>query len=119
MIESLVNLPEGFNVGVLGALASGSCLRKMWRAAIAVATSTGFRKAEMFQSNETTFFLHWNNIHWNICGKLTSSKDVTNEQLSSLVISPVPSKSDQFNTVWVHIHCMCLSTTGLGMLWQQ
>ena len=60
----------------------------------------------MFQSNETTFFLHWNNIHWNICGKLTSSKDVTNEQLSSLkegdylVISPVPSKSDQFNTVW-------------------
>lgn len=40
MIQPLVNLPEGFNVGVLGALASGSCLRKMWRAARACPQSS-------------------------------------------------------------------------------
>ena len=105
MISSLVSLPDGFSLGVLGSLVSGSRLRKMWRADVSVATSTGFRKAELFESNETTFFLHWNNLHWIIDGKPVSLLDMSDDQLMALkegdylAMSPVPSKADQFNKV--------------------
>ena len=63
MICSLVALPEGTHLGSYGVMTVGSRQSKCWRAAVALATSTEFRKAELFRSNETTFFLHWRNLN--------------------------------------------------------
>ena len=65
MINSLValGLPDNADLGTFGKLSVGSRKRMCWRAAVALATSTGFRKAELFRSNETTFFLCWSNLN--------------------------------------------------------
>ena len=68
-----------------------------------MAASSGFRKAELFQSNAEAFFLTWNMIDWIIDG--VGVPDPTDSQLNSLkqgdfaVVTPPPSKSDQFNSV--------------------
>ena len=104
MICSLVALPDGTSLGRFGTLVSGSMENKCWRAAVALATSTGFRKAELFKSNDTTFFVCWRNLHWIIKGVLVA--DPSDEELLGLregdylAVSPVPSKSDQTNEVW-------------------
>ena len=104
MIRALSSPPEGFNLGPLGKYASDSVSSQSWRAAITVAASSGFRKAELFQSNAETFFLTWNMIDWIING--VGVPDPTDNQLNSLkqgdfaVVTPPPSKSDQFNSVW-------------------
>ena len=69
-----------------------------------VASSSGFRKAELFQSNSETFYLTWELVSWIIDGP--GCPDPSNDQLQNMkegdfaVITPPPSKSDQFNTVW-------------------
>jgi hypothetical protein len=104
MIVSLESLPEDTNLGAFGLLTFGSRARKCWRAAVSLSTSTGFRKAELFLSNETTFFLHWGSLAWIIDGSPVS--EPSDEQLELLkegdylAVTPVPSKSDQFNQVW-------------------
>lgn len=104
MIHSLTSLPAGFLLGPLGPLDLLSIVAKSWRAAIAISTSAGFRKAEMFQSNEETFFLTWDLISWVVKGKPgTDANDSILRALRPgdfLVITPPPSKSDQFNAVW-------------------
>jgi hypothetical protein len=109
MIQSLVNLPDGTDLGPIGKLTGGSIIRAAWRAAVALATSSGFRKAEMFKSNESTFYLLWANITWIIRGKVEVTP--TDEQLSGLTnkdflaVKPPPSKADQMNQVWgAHPH---------------
>ena len=104
MIRALSSPPEGFNLGPLGKYASDSVSSQSWRAAITVAASSGFRKAELFQSNAETFYLTWNLIDWVISG--VDDADPTDQQLLNLrsgdfaVVTPPPSKSDQFDTVW-------------------
>jgi len=104
MIRSLSSLPVGFDLGPLKAHDPTSLAGKSWRAAVAVISSSGFRKAEMFSSNEETHFMSWLLVNWIIGGK--GCADPTDEQLNSLgpgdyaVLTPPPSKSDQFNTVW-------------------
>jgi hypothetical protein len=71
---------------------------------VALATSTGFRKAELFRSNETTFFICWSNLNWIIKGVLVvEPTDTELRQLAEgdyLAVSPMPSKADQTNQVW-------------------
>ena len=104
MIGSLVSLPTDLDLGPVGKLEAGSWNRAVWRAAVALATSTGFRKAEVFRSNETTQYLTWLHLTWIIAGTPVSSP--SDEQLKSLregdylAVTPVPSKADQFNIVW-------------------
>ena len=104
MICSLASLPIGMDLGRFGRLTAGSRQRACWRAAVALATSTGFRKAEMFRSNETTFFITWDNFSWIIAGVLIKSP--SDEELQALkegdylAVSPPPSKADQTNMVW-------------------
>ena len=107
MIDSLVSLPAGASLGPLGAFSPQSILDKAWVAAVTVSTSAGFRKAEMFQSNEETFFLIWSMISWCIGGSPEHScSSPSDQQLQLLhegdfmVITPPPSKSDQFNMAW-------------------
>ena len=109
MIQSLVNLPANADLGPIGKLVVGSIIRAAWRAAVALATASGFRKAELFKSNDTTFYLLWSNIAWVIQGKI--EEDPTEEQLAGLTdkdylaIKPPPSKADQMNQVWgAHPH---------------
>jgi hypothetical protein len=119
MIVSLVSLPEDTNLGAFGLLTFGSRARKCWRAAVSLATSTGFRKAELFLSNETTLFLHWRSLAWIIDGSPVT--EPSDEQLKLLkggdylAVTPVPSKSDQFNQSGVHIRCTYLSTSCRAM----
>ena len=104
MVDSLASLANGSHLGPLGPLDHSSIAGKTWTAAIAVSTSAGFRKAEMFQSNAETFFFTWSLVSWYIYGSLSSQP--TDEQLVSfkegdyLVLAPPPSKSDQFNSAW-------------------
>ena len=104
MIRTLCDLPAGFGLGPLGSLVNGSLLSKSWRGAVAVASSTGFRKAELFESDEETMYLTWKLVSWIIQGKGVT--DPTDTQLQNLtegdfaVVTPPPSKADQFNTVW-------------------
>ena len=104
MIQSLASLPYDFDLGPVGRLTAGSIIRASWRAAIALSASTGFRKAELFQSNETTHFLLWCNLTWIIAGVPIS--DPSDEELANitegdyLAVTPVPSKADQMNIVW-------------------
>ena len=107
MIDSLVSLPAGSSLGSIGKFDCLSILGKSWIAAVAVSTSAGFRKAEMFQSNAETFYLMWSLISWNFGGCPDGSvADPSDEQLMALkegdylVITPPPSKSDQFNMAW-------------------
>ena len=104
MIPSLVMLPVNLHLGPIGSLAAGSVLRMSWRSVVSLAAATGFRKAEMFKSNETTFPLTWDLVSWVIQGAPES--DPSEAQLRGIAegdyvaITPVPSKSDQSNTVW-------------------
>ena len=68
MIVALVTLPYGTDLGPAGVLCLGSLARSIWRAAVALANCTGFRKAELFKSNESTHFLHWRNLSWILSG---------------------------------------------------
>lgn len=68
MIRALASLPEGVHLGPLGKHKADSLVDKPWRAAVSVASSSGFRKAEMFQSDAETFYLTWNLIDWIISG---------------------------------------------------
>jgi hypothetical protein len=104
MVRALASIPDGFMLGPLGAHDAGSITGRSWIAAVAVAVSSGFCKAEMFKSNEETFFLTWKLVSWIIAGVGVS--DSSDEQLESLssndfsVIASPLNKSDQFNAVW-------------------
>ena len=104
MIKALTSLPDACVLGSLGCVRSGSLLSLCWRAAVALAVSTGFRKAELFLSNETTHFIHWRDLTWIINKQLVVSP--SNDELNSLkegdylAVRPVPSKADQMNLVW-------------------
>ena len=69
-----------------------------------MATSTGFRKADLFQSNETTHYVHWRDLTWIIKGQ--PGRDPSDDELKALqegdylAVRPVPSKADQMNMVW-------------------
>jgi hypothetical protein len=103
MVRSLSALPPGFSLGPLGPHDPSSIVGKSWRAAVATLASSGFRKAEAFLSNSETHFLSWPLVNWFINGK--GEAEPTDVQLQSMkpgdfaVITPPPSKSDQFNTV--------------------
>lgn len=104
MIRFLAAPPQGFGLGPLGQFCRSTLVGKAWIAAVCVAASTGLRKAELFKSNEETFFLNWSLVGWIIQGAGTT--DPSDEQLQNLVtgdfavLTPPPSKADQFNTVW-------------------
>ena len=104
MIRTLSSLPVGFDLGPLRGHDPTSLLGKSWRGAVAMSASAGFRKAEMFSSNAETFFLKWNLVSWIINGK--GECNPSDAQLQSLscedfvVVTPPPSKADQFNTVF-------------------
>ena len=85
MIDSLVSLPAGSSLGSIGKFDCLSILGKSWIAAVAVSTSAGFRKAEMFQSNAETFYLMWSLISLNFGGCPGGSvADPSDEQLLAL-----------------------------------
>ena len=104
MVRSLSALPPGFSLGPLGPHDPNSIVGKSWRAAVATLASSGFRKAEAFESNSETHFLSWPLVNWFISGK--GEAEPTDSLLQGMklgdfaVITPPPSKSDQFNTVW-------------------
>jgi hypothetical protein len=62
------------------------------------------RKAELFKSNEETFFLTWTLVSWYIGGKYVACP--SDAQLQALgesdfmLITPPPSKADQSGAVW-------------------
>ena len=124
MICALVSLPDGADLGPAGVMKLRSLERSVWRAAIAISNSTGFRKAELFKSNESTHFLLWRNLTWIIQG--TPVSNPTDEQLRGLqegdflAVSPVPSKAHQMENVWrAHPLFTYRSMPCLGMLLQQ
>lgn len=90
----------------IGCLGKSHILTLSWQAAVSVATSARFRKAEMFRSNEETFYLTWDLVSWSIGGRVVPWDDATEELLAGLkvgdfaIITPPPSKADQFNQVW-------------------
>ena len=85
MFDSLVNLPASSNLGSIGKFDCQSILGKSLIAAIAVSSSAGFRKAEMFQSNAETFYLMWSLMSWNFGGSPDGSvADPSDEQLMAL-----------------------------------
>jgi hypothetical protein len=69
MIQTLVSLPAGLNLGGFGCLDWGNRAGLSLRAAFTVAISSGMRKAELFQSDAETFFLTWSHISWIIGGQ--------------------------------------------------
>ena len=68
MVDSLARLGNGASLGLAGLMDHASIIGMSWVAAITVSTSVGFRKAEMFKSNEETFFLTWSLVSWYIGG---------------------------------------------------
>jgi hypothetical protein len=60
----------------------------------------------MFRSNEETFYLTWDLVSWSIGGRVVPWDDATEELLAGLkvgdfaIITPPPSKADQFDQVW-------------------
>ena len=61
-------------------------------------------KAEIFKSNETTFFVCWSDLSWVIGGVLI--RNPSGDELRGmkegdyLAVFPPPSKADQTNVVW-------------------
>jgi hypothetical protein len=104
MIATMVSLPQGTMLAGLGSLDWSARAGLSLRAALAVATTTGMRKAELFKSDSETFFLTWELVAWVIDGVAVARPSVAQLQALGpadfLVITPPPSKADQFNTVW-------------------
>ena len=96
---SLVSLPAGTALASQGLLDWSDLAGKCARLAICMAAVTGFR------SNSESYFLQLANISWHIAGADITSP-VTDAHLQSpssgdyMVITPVPSKADQFNVAW-------------------
>ena len=105
LIGSLVSLPAGTPLGCQGQLDWSDLQGKCTKLAICIAAVTGFRSVEMFQSNSESYFLQLANISWRIKG-VDITSPVTAAQLQTLspgdfmVVTPVPSKADQFNVAW-------------------
>ena len=105
LIQSLVSLPAGTPLGSQGQLKWDDLQGKCTKLAICMAAVTGFRSVELFQSNSESYFLQLANISWRIQG-VDITSPVTDAQLLSLspgdfmVVTPVPSKADQFNVAW-------------------
>jgi hypothetical protein len=79
---------------------------KSLRAAIATADHSGFRKAELFQTDVESDFLHGTNVAWYIggvfrSGPLTEAEYMSLSEGDFCVITPPRSKADQFGKVWV------------------
>ena len=101
---------EPMTAGLVQALAlspaaTGSSLQsKSFAAATNLAASSGFRKAELFQSDSETDFMHMSSLCWFFDGKPCSAP--TSDQLANLdetcyaVITPPRSKADQFGLVF-------------------
>jgi len=105
LITSLLSVPAGTALGSQGLLDWSDLAGKCTRLAICMAAVTGFRSVELFQSNSESYFLQLANISWRIAG-VDITSPVTDAQLQSLssgdymVVTPVPSKADQFNVAW-------------------
>jgi len=104
MIKSMLALAGGVLLGAFGVLDWTSRAGLSLKAAFTLAVSAGFRKAELFESNEETAFMSWQLVSWSLKGKVTATP--TRAQLLALsegdylVVSCPPSKADQLNTVW-------------------
>ena len=59
LIQAMLRVPSGIRLGRFGILTWSSRAGCSLRAAFTLAVSTGFRKAELFQSDEETSFLSW------------------------------------------------------------
>ena len=104
ILRSLMSLPANLNLGAIEQFSDSVMLQLSWNAAMSVAASAGFRKSEMFQSNEATFYLTWDMVACVIGGAATSKpSDAPLKALGEggfIALTPPPSKSDQFNQVW-------------------
>ena len=95
---------QGKTLGPFGLLDWKALTGKLLRLAFSIAVAAGFRKAELFYSDEETCCLTWELLTWHINGKTHKkpSRDMLNnlKEGDYLLITPPPSKSDPFNTVW-------------------
>jgi len=104
LIKNMTEMPSGASLGRFGVLDWESTKGLSLLAAFALAVSSGFRKSELFESDEETTFMSWALISWHIRG--SPVKDPTDAQLAALtegdfmLVTPPPSKADPFNTVW-------------------
>ena len=101
----LISLPAGTPLGSQAQLDWGDLQGKCTRLAICMAAATGFKSVELFQSNNESYSLQLGNISWRIKG-VDITSPVAAAQLLALspgdfmVVTPVPSKVDQFNVPW-------------------
>ena len=92
------------SIALSPAAVGASLQQKSFAAATNLAASSGFRKAELFQSDSETDFMNMANLCWFLDGKPCSNP--TSDQLANLdercyaVITPPRSKADQFGLVF-------------------
>jgi hypothetical protein len=104
LINSMISMPAGAHLGGFGVLDWSSIKGCSLLASFTLAIATGFRKAELFVSDEETQVISWRLVAWFIKGKAVA--DPSDQQLRDLkegdymLITPPPSKADPFNTVW-------------------
>jgi hypothetical protein len=105
MILTMLRVQSGSKIG-RRVLQWDSLFGKSFAAALELASETGFRKVELFKSNDESDFLHWCNICVMLDNVLYAVTSLTLEMWLSfsdsslLVITPPLSKADQFGIVW-------------------
>ena len=106
LIDAMCTTPDGVTLSGMGAVTWTSLAGLSLKAAFTLAISGGFRKAELFATDAHTV---WDYVSWFIQGKVV--KHPTEAQLRGLtrsdflIITPPPSKADQFNIVWGAMPC--------------
>ena len=110
MIATLLTLPEGTALGS-ASLRWGSLEGLSLAAAIEVASETGFRKVELFQSNEESDYLTWEHVGLQHEGRWYEAAAAPIEVWRALGIKsyvafqPPLSKADQHGMVWSALLC--------------
>ena len=104
MIAKLLRLPDG-QYG-RKQMNWDSLLGLSVRGAVELASQTGFRKVELFESNSETDFMHWDNVAWRVNGTTVSAASITLVEIlaygvgCTMVVRSPRSKADQLGTVW-------------------
>lgn len=105
MILTMLRVQSGSKMG-RRVLQWDSLFGRSFAAALELASETGFRKVELFKSNDESDFMHWCNLCVMLDNVLYAVTSLTLEmwmsfsESSLLVITPPLSKADQFGIVW-------------------
>ena len=127
-VRTLLGLPAATALGFRRRFDRSELFGCSFLAANSVAFNSGFRKAELFQSNAETDHIKWDNLTLFIGSRGYRAADLTAPTLDSLngtvgwywACRPPRSKADQFSLVWAShpLYFVNRSTSVLDAAWQ-